>query len=117
MFPKRTESGSLGDVTLVTRLLDVVEHQIVPLTREGVAGGNKLFGATHEPEEVFGVADGGYRRSNAFWTAYGLADLVESLPEDDAVGPRGRLGDLRSIYDELSAGYQATKDGNDIPLR
>lgn len=30
---------------LVTRLLDVIETDIVPLTRAGVARGNKLFGA------------------------------------------------------------------------
>ncbi|MDB5506747.1 MAG: Deoxycytidylate deaminase [Devosia sp.] len=30
---------------LVARLLDVIEHDITPLTRAGVAHGNKLFGA------------------------------------------------------------------------
>lgn len=29
----------------LTRLLEVVEEEIVPLTREGVAAGNKIFGA------------------------------------------------------------------------
>ena len=29
----------------LSRLLDVIEHQIVPLTREGVQVGNKIFGA------------------------------------------------------------------------
>ncbi|MEK9833514.1 MAG: nucleoside deaminase [Rhodospirillaceae bacterium] len=33
------------DDVLCTRLLDVIEKDIVPLTREGVAAGNKLFGA------------------------------------------------------------------------
>lgn len=27
------------------RLLDVIEHDLLPLTRDGVAGGNKIFGA------------------------------------------------------------------------
>lgn len=31
--------------TLVSRLLDVIEHDIQPLTRRGVGTGNKLFGA------------------------------------------------------------------------
>ena len=31
--------------TLDERLLDVIEHDVVPLTRAGVALGNKLFGA------------------------------------------------------------------------
>ena len=30
---------------LVSRLLDVIEHDIAPVTRRGVANGNKLFGA------------------------------------------------------------------------
>lgn len=30
---------------LLARLLDVVEHDIVPLTRDGVTSGNKIFGA------------------------------------------------------------------------
>ena len=29
----------------ITHLLDVIEHRIVPVTRSGVANGNKLFGA------------------------------------------------------------------------
>jgi len=32
-------------------------------------------------KEVFGLDDGGYRRSNAFWTAYSIPELVESEPE------------------------------------
>ena len=30
---------------LISRLLDVIEHDIAPVTRRGVANGNKLFGA------------------------------------------------------------------------
>ncbi|WP_159588555.1 nucleoside deaminase [Chelativorans xinjiangense] len=33
------------DATLLDRLLDVIEHDIVPMTAAGVAVGNKLFGA------------------------------------------------------------------------
>jgi tRNA(Arg) A34 adenosine deaminase TadA len=35
----------MDTASLLTRLLDVIEHEIVPRTREGVASGNKLFGA------------------------------------------------------------------------
>ena len=35
----------MTDVLLIDRLLDVIEHDIVPLTAKGVARGNKLFGA------------------------------------------------------------------------
>jgi len=34
-----------SDAAFIDRLLDVIEHDIVPMTREGVAAGNKLFGA------------------------------------------------------------------------
>src|SRR6476620_3424461 len=30
---------------LISRLLDVIEHDIVPLTQKGIVRGNKLFGA------------------------------------------------------------------------
>jgi tRNA(Arg) A34 adenosine deaminase TadA len=35
----------MTDVSLIDRLLDVIEHDILPRTAAGVAGGNKLFGA------------------------------------------------------------------------
>lgn len=35
----------MSDVSLIDRLLDVIEHDIVPKTAEGVMEGNKLFGA------------------------------------------------------------------------
>ncbi len=35
----------MDNAELVARLLDVIEHDIAPVTRAGVARGNKLFGA------------------------------------------------------------------------
>lgn len=35
----------MSDVSLIDRLLDVIEHDIVPKTEQGVSLGNKLFGA------------------------------------------------------------------------
>ena len=35
----------MTDISLIDRLLDVIEHDIVPKTAEGVEHGNKLFGA------------------------------------------------------------------------
>jgi tRNA(Arg) A34 adenosine deaminase TadA len=35
----------MDQAALAKRLLDVIEHDILPLTREGVAAGNKIFGA------------------------------------------------------------------------
>ncbi len=191
---------------LVDPILNVLEHEVVPLTTRGVAEGNKIFGgaildrsslatvvvgtngetdnplfhgeiatlnrywalpddlrpaptdclfvSTHEPcslclsaitwsgfdnffylfsyedsrdafaiphdlrilAEVFRLPDGDYARSNAFWTAYSLSDLVEQAPAGDRQRLRGRLDGLADAYRTLSDAYQATKDGNDIPL-
>lgn len=35
----------MDNATLISCLLDVIEHDIAPMTRQGVARGNKLFGA------------------------------------------------------------------------
>ncbi len=187
-----------------SRLLDVIDHDILPLTEAGVARGNKVFGAailrsdlsvviagtnaetdnpllhgeintlnqffeltdrpatsdalfltTHEPctlcmsaitwagfdnfyyffshedsrdsfgiphdlkilKEVFGLDPGGYRRSNAFWTAYSIPDLVESEDEPERTQLRAQTARIRDRYAALSEQYQETKGDNDIPLR
>jgi tRNA(Arg) A34 adenosine deaminase TadA len=192
--------------TLVARLLDVIETDIVPRTRAGVASGNKLFGAailrkldgslvvaetnhetenplwhgevhaikrfyelpaqarpatrdciflaSHEPcslclsaitwcgfdnfyylfshedsrdsfniphdlrilKEVFDVGPRGYRASNAYWTARSLPALVKELDHAVAAPLTQRVQHLTAVYDELSAIYQASKGGADIPL-
>ena len=66
--------------------------------------------------EVFGVEPGGYRHSNAYWTAYSIAELIAGEP-----GPlRGELEERRqriaARYGALSARYQDSKSANDIPL-
>lgn len=38
-------AADLSERDRITRLLDVIEQDIVPLTRDGVAKGNKVFGA------------------------------------------------------------------------
>lgn len=35
----------MSETTLAARLLDVIERDIIPLTKKGVAAGNKVFGA------------------------------------------------------------------------
>ena len=190
--------------TIADRLLKVIEYDILPLTEQGVAAGNKIFGAailrksdlglviagtndetdnplfhgevrtlnlfyempqrpdtreliflcTHEPctlcmsaitwagfdnyyylfshqdsrdsfaiphdlrilHEVFGVEPGGYRHTNAYWTAYSIPDLIAAESEP----LRGELEEHRqriiARYGALSARYQESKAGNDIPL-
>ena len=197
----------MADASLIDRLLDVIENDIVPLTAAGVARGNKLFGAailsksdrslviaetndevenplwhgevnclkrfyelpkakrpetkdclflaTHEPcslclsaitwagfdnfyylfshedsrdsfaiphdlrilKEVFTLEPGGYNAENAFWKSFSLRRLVSALPEDERAKREARVAWIAGRYDELSAGYQAGKGGNDIPLR
>lgn len=66
--------------------------------------------------EVFGVADGAYRRDNAFWQARSVADLIARLPSDEAAELTDRTAAIRARYAALSATYQAGKGGNAIPL-
>jgi tRNA(Arg) A34 adenosine deaminase TadA len=66
--------------------------------------------------EVFGVDDGAYRRSNAFWTAHSIADLVEAEAEPLRTRLLEQDQRIRSRYAELSERYQLTKGDNDIPF-
>jgi tRNA(Arg) A34 adenosine deaminase TadA len=190
--------------TIASRLLDVIEHDILPLTTKGVATGNKVFGAailrksdlslviaetnnelenplwhgevhtlkrfyemgeklstkdliflsTHEPctmcmsaitwagfdnfysffshedsrdafaiphdlkilKEVFGLEPGGYRRNNAFWNSYFIADLVDSEEEPTRTTLKAQTDRIKAIYNSLSDTYQSSKTDNDIPL-
>lgn len=194
------------ETEFVSRLLDVIEFDIVPLTRAGVAVGSKVFGAailrkadlslvlaetnneienplwhgevhtlkrfyeipsadrpdtkdcvflsTHEPcslclsaitwtgfdnfhylfgyddtadtfniphdlrilEEVFDVKGGAYRRENLYWKSHGIAALIDRLPGQKKTALAGRLQALDDIYRDLSATYQAAKEGSQIPL-
>jgi tRNA(Arg) A34 adenosine deaminase TadA len=63
--------------------------------------------------EVFGLEPGGYRRTNAFWTAYSIPELVDA--EDDPQ-LRAQAQRITERYAALSQRYLDTKDGNDIPL-
>ncbi|MCW1958067.1 MAG: nucleoside deaminase [Mycobacterium sp.] len=201
----------MGSRTIAGRLLEVIDHDILPLTERGVAAGNKVFGAailrkddlslvvagtnhetvnpllhgevrtlnefygmaefhgmagrpetrdliflaSHEPctlcmsaitwagfdnfyylfshqdsrdsfaiphdlrilHEVFGLEPGGYRHSNAYWTAYSIPGLIES--EDQPL--RGDLAAkqqrIRDRYAGLSQRYQESKSSNAIPLK
>lgn len=190
--------------TIASRLLDVIENDILPLTTRGVALGNKVFGAailrksdlslvlaetnnelenplwhgevhalkrfhelrekpdtrdliflsTHEPctmcmsaitwagfdnfysffshedsrdafaiphdlkilKEVFGLEPGGYRRNNAFWNSFFVADLVAAEDEPLKTELLAQTARIKAAYDTLSSTYQSSKDDNAIPL-
>ena len=67
-------------------------------------------------KELFGLEPGAYRRSNAFWTAYSLADLVESEDEPLRSELRAQTSRIKERYATLSDRYQESKGDNDIPL-
>lgn len=203
-------------VALIERLLDVIETDIAPLTRQRVTRGNKIFGAailrkddlsvvvaesnneienpiwhgemhairrfyelpaeqrpapkdclflcTHEPcslclsgitwsgfdnfyylfsyeqtrdafaiphdirilREVYAVPDPDrtevppdrplYNRSNAFFEAHGIEQLIASLDRGNREALLARLDDLGALYNDLSASYQSTKGHAAIPM-
>lgn len=67
-------------------------------------------------KEVFGLEPGGYRRSNAFWNSFAIADLVETEADTLKSELEAQTARIKSRYDALSGAYQASKSDNDIPL-
>ena len=67
-------------------------------------------------KELFGLEPGGYRRTNAFWTAYSIPDLIESEDEPLRSDLRALRQRIRDRYQALSDQYQESKSDNDIPL-
>ncbi len=63
--------------------------------------------------EVFGLEPGGYRRANAFWTAYSIPALVDAQDDPELRAQQARITER---YAALSQQYQDTKGNNDIPL-
>ncbi|MBX3582001.1 MAG: nucleoside deaminase [Rhizobiaceae bacterium] len=59
----------MSDISLIDRLLDVIEQDIVPKTVEGVAKGNKLFGAAILRKDDHGlvIAETNNEIENPLW--------------------------------------------------
>lgn len=67
-------------------------------------------------KEVFTLDAGGYNKTNAFWKARSIHALIDRLPEPQRDRFKERAEAIRQKYDDLSVVYQASKDGNAIPL-
>lgn len=67
-------------------------------------------------KELFGLEPGGYRRTNEFWTAYAIRDLVDAQAEPLRSDLRAQTDRIKARYAALSEQYQDTKGDNDIPL-
>ena len=79
---------------LVSRLLDVVEHDLLPLTRRGVGGGNKLFGAAilRKSDLSLVVAETNNETENPIWHGemHAIRRFYE-LPAEGRPAPRDCL--------------------------
>ncbi|WP_434713055.1 nucleoside deaminase [Rhizobium sp. YTUHZ045] len=67
-------------------------------------------------KEVFGLEPGGYRRQNAFWNSFAIADLVETEEVSRKTALKAQTARIKARYDTLSSTYQSSKSDNDIPL-
>ena len=67
-------------------------------------------------KEVFTLDPGGYNAENAYWKSYSIRKLICSLPEAERQRLEARVAQIAATYDRLSATYQDSKSGNDIPL-
>jgi tRNA(Arg) A34 adenosine deaminase TadA len=84
----------MDTTALVNRLLDVVEHDIAPLTRKGVTAGNKLFGAAilRKSDLSLVVAETNNETENPLWHGemHAIRRFYE-LPRDTRPDPKDCL--------------------------
>ena len=67
-------------------------------------------------KEVFGLEPGGYRKQNAFWNSFAIADLVETEEHGLSAELKEQTARIKARYAALSDSYQSSKSANDIPL-
>ncbi len=81
----------LSQKPLVSRLLDVMEHDILPLTAKGVAAGNKVFGAAILRKSDFSlvIAETNNELENPLWHGE-----VHTLKRFYEMGERPATSDL-----------------------
>ena len=77
------------------------------------------FNISHDLDilsEVFGSADGSYRKENYFWRCFAIKELISKLEPKSKVSLLKITERISLIYDNLSDKYQNMKDDNSIPL-
>ena len=67
-------------------------------------------------KEVFGLEPGGYRRNNAFWRSFAIAELADIAAPGHKSEFATRIDAIKAAYAEMSNTYQSSKDDNAIPL-
>ncbi len=67
-------------------------------------------------KEVFGLEPGDYRKQNAFWNSFAIADLVETEEHGLSAELKEQTARIKARYAALSDSYQSSKSANDIPL-
>ncbi len=67
-------------------------------------------------KEVFTLEPGGYNGTNAFWKGQSIKALIDATSEPHRAQFSERASAISRKYDDLSGVYQASKDGNAIPL-
>jgi tRNA(Arg) A34 adenosine deaminase TadA len=81
----------LSDAALIDRLLDVIEHDIVPRTADGVSHGNKLFGAAilRKNDRSLVLAETNNETENPLWHGeiHALKRFYE-MPREQRPGTR-----------------------------
>ena len=78
-----------------------------------------LFAIPHDLNilnQVFNIQDGNYKKSNQYWVSYSIDEILNNGKFKNQVNLKERIINIKKSYDELSALYQQTKTGNDIPL-
>lgn len=92
-------------ITRIFRLLEVVEQDILPLTRQGVQAGNKIFGAAvlNKTDESLVVAGTNTELENPLWhgevaTIKRLYEMPQSnRPQRPIIEFRWRSGSLKAM--------------------
>ena len=69
-------------------------------------------------KQVFKHEPGGYARSNAYWTGYGIVDLVNNCEINTKIDFTARIDAIKKTYAEMSEVYQQNKQkSQNIPLK